>query len=153
MLRATSTRVQEVTDQAVNQKIHRHTEQRLMYYATHRDEVDRRLWELDNEWDTERVLETAASGLTLLGLVLGTIRRRRWFLLPLVVTSFLLMHALQGWCPPIPIIRRLGIRTAGEIDQERYALKALRGDFALGDAGGRSDCERISDILAAASKR
>jgi hypothetical protein len=27
------------------------------------------------------------------------------------------------------VLRRLGVRTAGEINEERYALKALRGDF------------------------
>jgi len=27
------------------------------------------------------------------------------------------------------MLRRLGVRTRYEIDQERYALKALRGDF------------------------
>jgi len=37
---------------------------------------------------------------------------------------------LQGWCPPLPVLRRLGFRTAFEIDYDRYALKALRGDFA-----------------------
>jgi hypothetical protein len=30
----------------------------------------------------------------------------------------------------VPILRRLGFRMASEIEQERYALKALRGDFA-----------------------
>jgi hypothetical protein len=40
-----------------------------------------------------------------------------------------LQHATQGWCPPVPVFRRLGIRTQTEIDHERYALKALRGDF------------------------
>jgi hypothetical protein len=29
----------------------------------------------------------------------------------------------------LPVLRRLGIRTADEINKERYALKALRGDF------------------------
>jgi hypothetical protein len=46
-----------------------------------------------------------------------------------MVTGFLLQHAIQGWCPPVPILRRLGFRTADEINRERYALKALRGDF------------------------
>lgn len=54
---------------------------------------------------------------------------RRWLALPVGVAAFLLQHAVQGWCPPVPVFRRLGVRTAGEIDQERYALKALRGDF------------------------
>jgi hypothetical protein len=48
---------------------------------------------------------------------------------PLVVGSFLLQHAVQGWCPPLPVFRRWGVRTQPEIDYERYALKALRGDF------------------------
>ena len=30
----------------------------------------------------------------------------------------------------MPLLRRLGIRTREEIDRERYALKALAGDFA-----------------------
>ena len=32
-------------------------------------------------------------------------------------------------CPPVPLFRRIGIRTQSEIELERYALKALRGDF------------------------
>jgi hypothetical protein len=30
----------------------------------------------------------------------------------------------------VPILRRLGFRTAHEIERERQALKALRGDYA-----------------------
>ncbi|MCA9457611.1 MAG: hypothetical protein KC587_13175, partial [Nitrospira sp.] len=40
-----------------------------------------------------------------------------------------LQHAIQGWCPPVPLFRRMGIRTTHEIQQERHALKALRGDY------------------------
>jgi len=46
-----------------------------------------------------------------------------------VVAAFLFQHAVQGWCPPIPVLRRLGVRTSREIELERIALKALRGDF------------------------
>jgi hypothetical protein len=60
---------------------------------------------------------------------LGILGNRKFFLFPAVVGGFLLQHAVQGWCPPLSIFRRLGIRTAEEIDWERYALKALRGDF------------------------
>jgi hypothetical protein len=87
------------------------------------------LQELDEEWDIERYLETMAPTFTLIGLGLGLTRHRAWFMLPVIVQGFFLQHALQGWCPPIPVLRRLGIRTCAEIDQERYALKALRGDF------------------------
>ncbi|HET9942578.1 MAG TPA: hypothetical protein VFR05_04515, partial [Terriglobia bacterium] len=50
----------------------------------------------------------------------------------------LLQHAVQGWCPPVPLFRRLGIRTQREIDEERYALKAMRGDFLAANAGSSS---------------
>jgi hypothetical protein len=43
---------------------------------------------------------------------------------------FFVQHAIQGWCPPIPIFRAYKVRTRPEIDREKYALKALRGDFA-----------------------
>jgi len=66
-------------------------------------------------------------------------------LLPTVVLSFLLLHAIQGWCPPVPVLRRLGIRTREEIDRERYALKALAGDFA----GLTRDVDTIEDTLVA----
>jgi hypothetical protein len=63
-------------------------------------------------------------------------RARDWLLCPSVlvgapalVTAFLFQHAMQGWCPPVPILRRLGFRTADEIGKERMALKAVRGDF------------------------
>jgi hypothetical protein len=91
--------------------------------------IERRLAELDEEWDIERCLETMASSFTLVGLLLSVTKSRKFLILPAVVQSFFLQHALQGWCPPLPALRRLGIRTADEINKERYALKALRGDF------------------------
>ena len=84
----------------------------------------RRIEVLDREWDVERILEVNAPMLALSGLVLGVTFNKKWLLLPGVVLSFLLQHGLQGWCPPLPILRRLGVRTRGEIDREKYALKA-----------------------------
>lgn len=84
-----------------------------------------RIGELDREWDIERVLEVNASSLALTGLVLGATVDKKWLTLPAVVLPFLLQHALQGWCPPLPLLRRLGLRTQGEIDREKYALKEL----------------------------
>jgi hypothetical protein len=91
--------------------------------------IARRLRELDAEWDIERALEANAATLALSGASLAFFRDRRWGLVPMVVAGFLLQHALQGWCPPLPVLRRLGFRTRAEIDRERYALKAVRGDF------------------------
>lgn len=85
--------------------------------------------ELDEEWDIERAIQANAATLALTGTVLSITHDRRWAFLPLAVTGFLLQHATQGWCPPVPILRSLGFRTPGEIERERYALKAIRGDF------------------------
>lgn len=41
----------------------------------------------------------------------------------------LLVHDLSGAYPLLPLFRRMGLRTQGEIAAERYALKVLRGDF------------------------
>src|SRR5438874_9255842 len=42
-------------------------------------------------------------------------------------------------CPPVPVLRRKGVRTRREIDAERYALKALRGDFSSVQANADSN--------------
>lgn len=52
-------------------------------------------------------------------------------MLPAAVSAFLLQHALQGWCPPVPFFRKRGVRTPAEIAAERNALKLLRGDFRI----------------------
>lgn len=96
-----------------------------------KEELNHRIEELRREWDMERYLETMASTLACFGATMALLRSKRWLLLPMGVTAFLLQHAIQGWCPPVGLFRRLGVRTRQEIDQELYALKALRGDFQL----------------------
>ncbi|MFH5804716.1 hypothetical protein [Alienimonas sp. DA493] len=130
MLPPTSRRVPEHTMEEVNQRIRREMEERVARYRDATPEqIDQRLRELDQEWDTERTLEANAATLAFTGSALALTSDRRWALLPLVVTGFLFQHAVQGWCPPLPIIRRLGFRTIHEIDEERQALRALRGGF------------------------
>jgi len=81
--------------------------------------------------------------------VLGATVDRRFFALPAVVAGFLLQHALQGWCPPLPVFRRLGFRTQAEMERERYALKALRGDFEKVTESMQPHKERTAAALAA----
>ena len=122
-------RVARNTAEAINHRIRAATAERLAYYAEHLDEIDARLNDLDREWDIERTIEANASTIAFTGIALGVTVDKRWLLLPALVSAFLFQHAIQGWCPPVPILRRMGVRTADEINQERYALKALRGDF------------------------
>jgi hypothetical protein len=141
----TANRVRKSTDDAINVRIDRRTlENVASYSALGPDAIDARLDELDREWDIERILEANAASVSIAGLAMGAVtRNRRWLLLPTAVAAFLFLHAVEGWCPPIPILRRLGFRTQREIDEERTALKALRGDFAEIDAGADfSDARR-----------
>jgi len=131
MIPTSASRVSAHTKASLNYKIHQQTEANIAYFTNHPAEIEWRLSELDEEWDVERMLETGSSVVSLLGLALGLTRSRKWLLVPLVVQGFFLQHALQGWCPPLPILRKLGFRTQYEIEEERYALKALRGDFQL----------------------
>jgi uncharacterized protein (DUF2267 family) len=91
--------------------------------------LDARLGELEREWDLERVLEasTAVIGLTSLGL--SAARRITTAWLPATLFTVLLQHAMQGWAPPVSLLRSLGYRTRKEIEEETFGVKLLRGDF------------------------
>lgn len=130
MIPSTVERVPLNTDSQINREIARKTEHNIAATAAAGPAaIDRRLEELDREWDMERLLEANAASISLLGVIFGMTMDRRWFVIPGLVGGFLLQHAIQGWCPPVPLFRRLGVRTQPEIERERFALKALRGDF------------------------
>ncbi|WP_291862962.1 hypothetical protein [Bradyrhizobium sp.] len=126
---STFDRVPSHTSEDINRRIREEIRRSVRHYAQYPHEIPRRMRELREEWDIERAIEANASALAFSGTVLGATGDRRWFALPALVTAFLFQHAIQGWCPPVPILRRLGFRTAHEIEQERTALMALRGDF------------------------
>jgi hypothetical protein len=126
----------------VNARIAEKTEQNIRWYSSHPESIPRRLGELEREWDIERTLEANAASVSLLGLALGAAVNRKFFVLPAIVAGFLLQHALQGWCPPVPILRRRGVRTQTEIESERCALQgtyAEAGNKSRSAVGERSD--------------
>jgi hypothetical protein len=149
MLPSNLNRVPQNTADDVNESIRQRTEASVARCAREGPAaIDRRLRELDDEWDLERCVETMAPTFTLLGMTLGLTVSRKWFVLPFVVQAFFLQHALLRWCPPVPVLRRLGVRTQSEIDEERYALKALRGDFE--PVRGEAPWEKARRAFAAA---
>lgn len=129
MIPSTIDRVPRQTAPHVNDQIRRQTDANIARTLTAGPAAIRqRLAELDREWDIERLLETNASSAILAGCALGTFVNKRFFAIPAVIAAFLLQHAIQGWCPPLPVMRRLGVRTAEEINREREALKRALGD-------------------------
>jgi hypothetical protein len=129
-LPGTAERVERHTAPAINERIYREMRLRVAEcYALRDEEIDARIRQLEQEWDIERILEANAATVILTGLALGTFANRKWYLLSAAAAGFLLQHALQGWCPPLPLFRRRGVRTSKEIYEEITALRALRGDF------------------------
>ena len=124
MLPATQTRVQHHTRPEINAEVKRRTID-CIAHAVRTNTIDERLDELDREWDTERTLQTNFSLVALLGLALS-LRDKRWLLLSAGASAFMVQHSLQGWCPPLALFRRLGVRTTAEIERERMALLAVR---------------------------
>ncbi len=142
----TRDRVPSQTDREINRRIRQETESSIRYYQRHRNQIARRLQELDEEWDIERAVQANAAVVSFAGVVLGTIGKSRWLLLPVLVSGFLFQHATQGWCPPIPLLRRLGYRTAFEIDEARQALTLIRGEYKK-VAESDSDVEEVLEAV------
>lgn len=130
LLPDTTGKVEQHTNRRINEQIREEMIAAAFHYATKSEaEISVRIKQLDREWDTERLLEATAGTLVLLSTGLGFALGPNWFIMAGVVGLFLLQHALQGWCPALPIIRMLGFRTANEIHEERTALRILRGDL------------------------
>lgn len=144
----TSQRVLLRTDPKINEDIRNQTLRNLnIFKGCSADEIAERIQMLNLEWDTERVLDVNAAMLIVLSSYLGIKTSRFWFVLTGTVGVFMLQHAFYGWCPPIPFIRKWGVRTADEINSEKIALKMMRGDF------GENTSSNIADLLNIADKQ
>ncbi|NEX62341.1 hypothetical protein [Noviherbaspirillum galbum] len=108
--------------------------------------IDQRLRELEHEWDIERALQFGFAAAGLFGLAFVAGRKPPWHLLAAVVPAVMLEGAVQGWSPAHAWLRRLGLRTAREIGDERFALKAMRGDFAGIGSHRNEDAVRLATL-------
>lgn len=125
-----SDRVEKNSPNSINDAIENQLRENIRHYLkADKITLTRRIAELEKEWYMDRMLITNASALAGIGVVLAATVHKKWLILPGVVLTFLLQHGLQGWCPPLPLFRKLGVRSFKEIDRERFALKYLRGDF------------------------
>ena len=123
-------RVKDATPSSINRKIEGDTWQRVAEYAGKTEpELSARIKDLNKEWDIERYLGVNMSTLALIGVALTYFVHINWIILPAIVLIFFFQHSVQGWCPPLPILRMFKIRTSKEIEQEKYALKLMSGDF------------------------
>lgn len=122
--------VRRYTSRAMLQRIEDQIAHNIRFYAAQPDHVvAQRIEDLKHEWSIERYLQANAAAVGFTTALLALLNNRKWALLTCGALGFFLYHGLKGFDPPIPLLRKAGVRTRTEIDQELYALKALRGDF------------------------
>lgn len=122
----TTTKVNMFSSPRVNREIKSQTDRNIEQYTQKSDEdIKARIKELDYEWDTERTLEVNFALIVVVTTFIGAIRNKKWSLISTIAAVFMLQHSIQGWCPPLSVIRRLGVRTATEILEEKEALKQV----------------------------
>ena len=122
-------RVRMMSAEQANRAIDQATEDSIARVtAGGRSEIERRLVELQREWNVDRALVLNFSVLVLAQLIAAK-RTRRWLWGPLIQTSFLIMHTTIGWCPPVLWVRPMGFRTRYEIQAEREALLRHLGEL------------------------
>jgi len=151
MIPKTATRVEAHTRSGLAEKINEQTRSNVSHYSDlGKGAIEVRLKQIGQEWDVERTLQTNFAIVNMVGVLLAGFVDRRWALFSAAASAFMLQHALQGWCPPLGFVRAAGKRTGRERDVERFALKAVRGDFSEIDFDSTSR-ERAEAALAAVS--
>lgn len=91
--------------------------------------LSERLRALDEEPDLETVTSLALAGAGTAGLIFGFLGSRLWRLLAWISLPLLFEHARGNLQAPAHFLKSLGLRSRREIQDERNALKSLRGDF------------------------
>lgn len=91
--------------------------------------VSDRLKALEEEPDLESVATLGLAGTGVLALIFGILGSRLWRLLAWLALPLIFAHVRGRFAAPGEFLRTLGLRSRKEIEEEKYALKALRGDF------------------------
>lgn len=91
--------------------------------------IDHRLEELDCEWTTGRLVKASSGVLLLTGLALAAFVNPWWLILPAIAGVVLIQYVFfcRSWLTDV--FSAAGFRSGAEIENERIALRILRGDF------------------------
>jgi len=91
--------------------------------------ITERLEELELEWSAGRMTKVTTGLLIVGGFALASLLSPMWLVLPAVAGLLLLQYTFSRVSLLGAMFHRIGFRSGGDIDQEKFALKALRGDF------------------------
>ncbi|HVV88099.1 MAG TPA: hypothetical protein VHE35_33895 [Kofleriaceae bacterium] len=126
----TEDRIRAHSSPEANRRIDDQTRGALDVAALSPEAAMMRLAELDREWDLDRavMLSFGVLGALTARAAMRSLRARGrlggWGLLFWAQVGFLVHHAVRGWCPPVPVLRRLGFRSSQEISAERCAIES-----------------------------
>ena len=111
-----------------------HTYHNLEKYSEKPDLINQRVADLNQEWDIERITVIVVSVISLCGMGLAAFVHINWLMLSALITLFLIQDVIWGKGLFHMLLRRFGKRGLLEIQSERHALKALRGDYSHVDS-------------------
>ena len=93
------------------------------------DGINARLDALDSEWTAGRLVKATLGVAIVIGFALAAFFDPLWLLLPAVAGAFLLQYVFFRRSILAELFRTIGFRGGAEIEEERRALRTLRGDF------------------------
>ena len=93
------------------------------------DSIQNRLVELDGEWTASRMVKATLGLLIVTGFVLATVHNPYWMILPAIAGGLLLQYLFFRGGILTELYCKLGYRSGMQIDEERFALRTLRGDY------------------------
>src|SRR5262245_44285753 len=91
--------------------------------------IEDRMAELDREWTAGRATKATIGVLLVTGFALTALLSPWWLVMPTIGGFFLLQYLFSRTSWLGLAFREMGFRTGFEVDQEKVALKVLRGDF------------------------
>src|SRR5438874_2714714 len=109
--------------------------------------INERLEEIESEWSAGRVTKAMIGVAMVVGFALAALLSPWWLLLPAAGGVFLLQYLFGRTSWLGRTFQEMGFRSGSEIEQEKLALKTLRGDFrhlpTLHDIEAHDDISRL----------
>ncbi len=90
-----------------------------------------RLAELESEWTAGRAAKASTGVFIVTGLVLALTVSLLWLILPIIGGAVMFQYIFGRKSLIGELYHALGFRSGSEIEQEKMALRVLRGDFVL----------------------
>lgn len=91
--------------------------------------IHERLEQLESEWTAGRAAKASAGVVIITGLALALTVNLYWLILPIIGGAVMFQYVFGRKSLVGELFHSFGFRSGGEIDQEKMALRVLRGDF------------------------